>query len=761
MVKTYKFNNTELERLIKTIGDFKISKLSDIISFLNTEQVSKKEDKVYINDNLTFDLKLINHDNNANFDFDMDMEIGSGYTFDIVNANTKDNNIQYINFNKSLINKGTIIIGHLSCNNGQFVNEKKGIIKIKSIFYNGINTESKAIFTNNGEFTNERTFHNNAEFINNSLFIHEDNQNIQSHNNKTFTNNNIMTLSNGEFINAEKKETNLTPNLDDNLDTINPEDDIKHLESETSTDTQTFNNKDGHFNNNGKMEIVKCSFKTSGEFNNENGIINISEGALEILNGNSEFIKSSITLNNGLFFLSKGEINVKDNSDIIINNGTYKMSSGILNLYNDCKFKVNGGKIVLNKSFNILGGELSFIQDKFDTNNYKLNLITSILDTETANVDQKLNFLIESETVENNVKSLIDDNYILKSDVEKQLQDLREIKDKEIEELKADFIKQYDKKILEIKEEYKHKEEEIKKLQGELNNLKNNMTNNEPIKLNAKAEIKAVEKQEIKKPTFIPKTYELTLNYDESSGKVIPIIQSEKIMKEEEETEEEKKKAIKEAEDIITDLLDDSEESDSRVSRAKEKILSKIKTQTTFKKAKTFASTLANVLRMKVSANYVLKSVINEKYIAKEEIVKTNYIKTYSKTINHDDTKTINKIDQKNITKTITKYEKPKSQIDMKKTVSDVIKDFTTDDKEIKQEKQTDENKNNESLKPSQIKDIINTEKSSIKQETATKQRSRNLSAVKRLNNKPLTQNVKTIKKKTINNGVFASLHKK
>lgn len=758
MVKIYKFNNTELERLIKTIGDFKISKLSDIISFLNTEQVSKKEDKVYINDNLTFDLKLINHENNANFDFDMDMEIGSGYTFEIVNANTKDNNIQYINFNKSLINKGTIIIGHLSCNNGHLVNEKKGTIKIKSIFYNGINTESKAILTNNGEFRNERTFFNNAEFINNSLFIHEDIQNIQSHNNKTFTNNNIMTLTNGEFINAETRETNLTPNLDDNLDTINPEDEIKHLDSETLTESQTIVNKDGHFKNNGKIEINKCSFKTSGEFNNENGIINISEGALEILNGNGEFIKSSIILNNGSFFLSKGEINIKDNSEIIINDGTYKMTSGILNLYNECKFKVNGGKIILNKSFNILGGEISFIQDKFDTNNYKLNLITSILNTETANVDQKLNFLIESETVENNVKSLIDDNYILKSDVEKQLQDLRELKDKEIEDLKTDFINQHNKKILQIKEEYKHKEDEIKNLQEEIKNLKNNMLNNEPIKPKEKAEIKAVEKQEIKKPQFIPKTYELTLNYDESTGKVVPIIQNERILKEEEETEEEKKKELKEAEDIISDLLDNSDESDSKVSRAKEKILSKIKTQTTFKKAKTFASTLANVLRMKVSANYVLKSVINEKYIAKEEIVKTNYIKTYSKTINHDDTKTINKIDQKNTTKTITKYEKPKSQVDMKKTVSDVIKDFTVDDKEIKQDKK---DKNNESLKPSHIKDIINTEKSTFKQETATKQRSRNLSTVKRLNNKPLTQNVKTIKKKTINNGVFASLHKK
>lgn len=778
MVKTYKFNDINLTKLKETLGDFKVTKLSDIISFLNTEQISKDEDKVYINGNLTFDLKTINHENNINFDFDMEMEIGSGYTFEIINANATDNNIQYININKPIVNKGTIIINHLVCNNSQITNEKKGIIQINSIFYNSLNVSSTISIINNGEFINNRTFYNNSTFINNLTFKHEDKSNIQTYNNKKFENNGTLTILNGEFVIAEKKEEineEKTPDLlDDNLNTINEEKKETEQTAEvaanltltqtTTLDYQTIIDKDGIFKNNKTIEINKGLIKSTGEFKNENGKITIEEGGVEIIGGLFEFSKSELVLNNGSMVLSKGQTDFKDDSTLTINGGEYKMTSGIFNLYDTCKFNVNGGKISLNKSFNIIGGQLSFMEGKYDTDNYKLNLSTTILDTEAANVDQKLNFIIESETVENNVKSLIDDNYVLKTDLEKQIKDLTDSKNQEIENLKEEFVKKHEEKVTELTKQIQEKETEIQKLQEDIQNQKiqiSNLETSQSIKQGTKEEIPKVEAttQTVQLPEFVSKVYELSFNYDAESQQITPIIKNEKIKvaantlttsklqnimnQNEEELNEADEKEV---EEIIEDLLDESDESVSKVSKAKEKIINKIKNQSTIQKAIKYVSAITSILRMKVSANYVLKSLLDESYIAQVETIQKKHIKTYGKTINADDTKTVTKYDKKDVSKQVTKYEKPKTQTDVKQTVLDVIDKFTKEDEDEKGEEsrmideEEEELKNNFDEK-SKVTEVINKEKTSEKTETKTQERNRNMTLFRRLKAKPYETN--------------------
>lgn len=827
MVKTYKFNDTSLTKLKETLGDFKVTKISDIISFLNTEQISKDDDKIYINDNLTFDLKTINHENNINFDFDMALEIGSGYTFEIVNANATDNNIQYINFNKPVLNKGTIIINHLVCNNSQLTNEKKGVIQNNSIFYNSQSISSNVSIINNGEFVNCRTFYNNGTFINNSTFKHDDKQNIQTYNNKKFENNGTLSILNGEFIVAEKKEEikedEKTPDLlDDNLDTIQEKQETekvaevvaKSTVTQTTTEYQTIIDKDGTFKNKSTIEIGKGLIKSSGEFKNENGKITIEEGSLEIGDGILELSKSELNLNNGSVVLTKGLTDFKDESIFTINGGEFKMTSGIFNLYDNCKFIVNSGKISFNKSFNILGGQLSFIEGKFDTNNYKLNLSTSILDTENANVDQKLNFIIESETVENNVKSLIDDNYILKSELDKQLKDLTDSKTKEIESLKEEFVKKHEEKVSELQKQIKSREEEIQKLKEDVQNQKIQISNLETAQtVKQDKEVKEETKQETKEetvketktsklsilpktksketkqdkqttqivksktqttPSIVSKVYELTFDYNEEKGQIIPIIK----LTDKEVVEEDEEEIQKEAEEIVEDLLDESDESDSKFSRAIEKIKDKIRNQPTIKRATQFASAFMSLARMKVSANYVLKSLLDEECIAKVETIQKKHVKTYSKTINADDTKTITKVDKKDTKTQITKYEKPKTTTDVKSIITEVIDKFANEDdekedktndeesrmmdeEELEEQKKTREEISNKNVKiikankydipiktPTEstanskvVQETINKEKTSDKTETITKKRNRNMTTFQRMKTKPLSVN--------------------
>ena len=203
MVKTYYFNSDSISKIKETAKDFKFVKLSDFITFLNTTKI-EDGDKVSINSNLTLDMKEIKHDDNIDFIFDMPVTIKSGYILTILNANTKDNNIQYFQFIKPLTIYGTLELNHLSCNDSQINIGKKGTLINKSILHNGYGDASESVIINDGKFINERVIHNNSKIINNGEYSHGDYSYIMTHNNKIFDNKGTVKIVNGEFINAFK-----------------------------------------------------------------------------------------------------------------------------------------------------------------------------------------------------------------------------------------------------------------------------------------------------------------------------------------------------------------------------------------------------------------------------------------------------------------------------------------------------------------------------------------------------------------------------
>ena len=524
MVKTYYFNSDSISKIKETAKDFKFVKLSDFITFLNTTKI-EDGDKVSINSNLSLDMKEIKHDDNIDFIFDMPVTVKSGYTLTILNANTKDNNIQYFQFIKPLTIYGTLELNHLSCNDSQINIGKKGTLINKSILHNGYGDASESVIINDGKFINERVIHNNSKIINNGEYSHSDYSYIMTHNNKIFDNKGTVRIANGEFINAFKdkeiikkerqlrEETEQEPitekveeekeeeqaqediKLDDSLNEIKDDvekqnveqtqeveqsqqveqeaageiqqqtikevinDQIEEVKQEPNLILSTLSESTvkqvvnyGTVYNYGTFEIVNGLFKTSGEVGLTESTFNITGGILELIDGIIYSTKSTISLTSGTMHLTGGKLELKDTSTLTVLDGEFVMLSSILNLFDTCSFIVKGGNVDLNNQFNIKGGNIIFDQDKFKSGDRQI-ILTSRVKGDNIGHD-KLNFIFDSETTDN-TKIVDDEQYVLKSEFEKQREELLKEKQNEIEKIKKEFFEKMDMKEKQYKKQYK------------------------------------------------------------------------------------------------------------------------------------------------------------------------------------------------------------------------------------------------------------------------------------------------------------------
>lgn len=609
MVKSYKITSDSIQKIKETAGDFKFLKLSDFVSFLYTVKVEDK-DKFVVNSDLVLDLKEIKHDDNVDFIFDMELEINSGYTFEIANASTKENNIQYFQIAKPMTIYGTLILQHLTCNNSQITISKKGTLLNKAILHNGYGIDSEALIINNGKLFNERVIHNNSKIINNLEFKHGDFPYVSTFNNKVFENNGTVTITAGEFINSfkdpeiikkereiqeenqdilekqeEKQEEEKqdekqkeekaeeSVKLDDSLNEIQEEkkEDIELLiENKTIQEILNADNftnsqipltlstlsestvnqvvKLGTLINQGNIEIVNGVLKSSGEFKLKDSTLTLTNGTFELVEGISYSSNSKIDLKDGKILLSKGELELKDKSSLLIEGGEFAMSTASLSLYDTCTFDVKGGSVILNNFFNILGGSISFDQGKFDSKERKI-VLTSFTNEDNLNIEDKLKFIIESDTIENNVKSVIDDRYVLKSEMEKQIQDLTDRKQNDLETMKTEFLAKLD-----------LKEKEYKK-QIEL--LKEKKT------IETTKEVEVVKEVPIV-PKFASSSYTLSFTYDEDNEILKPVLETSQIQ--EDLTDD---KLTLEAMDLVKEILEDPQiGKESKIQQLKNKITS-------------------------------------------------------------------------------------------------------------------------------------------------------------------------------------------
>lgn len=673
MVKSYKITSDSIKKIKETAQEFKFSKLSDFVSFLYTVKV-EDGDKFIINSDIVLDMKEINHENDIDFIFDMEMEINSGYKFEIANASTKDNNIQYFQIAKPLTIYGILELGHLTCNNSQITISKKGTLLNKAILHNGYGNDSEALIINNGRIFNERVIHNNSKIINNLEFKHGDFPYVSTFNNKIFENNGTITITAGEFINSYKdpeiikKEKDLQeekqdekPNkdekqeqeenqeiqkenqqeelskLDDSLNEIKEEKDIqddlkedeqKELLIENKTIHEILNDysivntqvpltlstlsestvnqivKFGTLINQGTIEIDNGILKSSGEFKLKDSVLTITKGSFELVEGISYSSNSKIELKDGKILLSKGDLELKDKSSLLIEGGEFTMITASLSLYDSCAFDVKGGSVVLNNFFNILGGSISFNQGKFDTKDRKI-ILTSFVNDDSLNIEDRLKFIIESDTIENNVKSVIDDRYILKTELEKQLQDLSDKKQNEIDTIKTEFLAK-----MELKEKEYKKQFDLLKEKKTIETTK---------------EIEVVKEVPIV-PKFASGMYNLSFVYDEDTKTLKPVLESSKVQ--DKLTDD---VITSEASDLVNEILGVMPfEKESKVQKLKDKISSE-------KYSKIFLKSM-DMLKDKIKSGYLQTSLVNQ--------TETNKVfkNTYAKTLNDDLTTSVEKV---------------------------------------------------------------------------------------------------------------------
>ena len=680
MVKTYYFNSDSINKIKEIVKDFKFVKLSDFITFLNTTKI-EDGDKVIINSNLTLDMKEIKHDDNIDFIFDMPVTIKSGYTLTILNANTKDNNIQYFQFIKPLTIYGTLELNHLSCNDSQINIGKKGTLINKSILHNGYGDASESVIINDGKFINERVIHNNSKIINNGEYSHGDYSYIMTHNNKIFDNKGTVKIVNGEFINAFKdkeiikkerqfrEETEQEPitekveeeqeekqediKLDDSLDEIKDDDATQDVEQEEVEEIQqqtieeVINNQlekikqepnliistlsestvkqvvnYGTVYNYGTIEIVNGVFKTSGEFGLTESTFNITGGILEVIDGIIYSSKSTISLTSGTMHLTGGKLELKDTSTLTVLDGEFVMLSSVLNLFDTCSFIVKGGNVDLNNQFNIKGGNIIFDQDKFKSGDRQIILTSRIKGDNTGH--DKLNFIIDSETTDN-TKMVDDEQYILKSEFEKQREELLKEKQNEIEKIKKEFFDKMDMK----EKQFKKQLELLKKpttikdiIDKEITTAANSSVIDDSTTDKSTSDISTVSISTV--PKLATSKFNLSFKYDSDTDNLIPVLVEDNTI-----TEEKEETIESEASELVKEIIHSSE-----TGKEIQKLLSKISSA---KYSKIFTKTI-ELLRQQIS----IKKTFD--FSEREELRQRRLNRTYAKSLNNDNTTSVNKL---------------------------------------------------------------------------------------------------------------------
>ena len=691
MVKTYYFNSDSISKIKETAKDFKFVKLSDFITFLNTTKI-EDGDKVSINSNLTLDMKEIKHDDNIDFIFDMPVTIKSGYILTILNANTKDNNIQYFQFIKPLTIYGTLELNHLSCNDSQINIGKKGTLINKSILHNGYGDASESVIINDGKFINERVIHNNSKIINNGEYSHSDYSYIMTHNNKIFDNKGTVKIVNGEFINAFKdkeiikkerqlrEETEQEPitekveeekeeeqaqediKLDDSLNEI--KDDVEKQEIQQQTIEEVINNQIeevkqepnlilstlsestvkqvvnyGTVYNYGTIEIVNGLFKTSGEVGLTESTINITGGILEVIDGIIYSSKSTISLTSGTVHLTGGKLELKDSSTLTVLDGEFVMLSSVLNLFDTCSFIVKGGNVDLNNQFNIKGGNIIFDQDKFKSGDRQI-ILTSRVKGDVIGHD-KLNFIIDSETTDN-TKMVDDEQYVLKSEFEKQREELLKEKQNEIEKIKKEFFDKMDMKEKQFKKQLEllKKPTTIKEIiDKEITTAANSSVIDNPTNDKSTTDISTVSSSTV--PKLATSKFNLSFKYDSDTEKLIPVLVEDTTI-----TEEKEETIESEASELVKEIIHSSE-----TGKEIQKLLSKISSA---KYSKIFTKTI-ELLRQQIS----IKKTFN--FSEREELRQRRLNRTYAKSLNSDNTTSVNKLTTRTTETTKTTSDKIKN----------------------------------------------------------------------------------------------------
>lgn len=679
MVKTYYLNSDSISKIKETANDFKFVKLSDFITFLNTTKI-EDGDKVSVNSNLSLDMKEIKHDDNIDFIFDMPVTIKSGYTLTILNANTKDNNIQYFQFIKPITIYGTLELNHLSCNDSQINIGKKGTLINKSILHNGYGDASESVIINDGKFINERVIHNNSKIINNGEYSHSDYSYIMTHNNKIFDNKGIVRIVNGEFINAFKdkeiikkerqfrEETEQEPiiekveeeqeekqediKLDDSLNEIKDDDATQDVEQEEVEEIQqqtkeVINNQIekikqepnliistlsestvkqvvnyGTVYNHGTIEIVNGLFKTSGEVGLTESTFNITGGILELIDGIIYSTKSTISLTSGTMHLTGGKLELKDTSTLTVLDGEFVMLSSILNLFDTCSFIVKGGNVDLNNQFNIKGGNIIFDQDKFKSGDRQI-ILTSRVKGDVIGHD-KLNFIIDSETTDN-TKIVDDEQYVLKSEFEKQREELLKEKQNEIEKIKKEFFDKMDMKEKQYKKqiELARRPTTIKEIiDKEIITVANSSVTDDSTTDKTTPDISTISSSTV--PKLATNKFNLSFKYDSDTDNLIPILVEDTTI-----TEENDETIESEASELVKEIIHSSE-----IGKEIQKLLSKISSA---KYSKIFTKTI-ELLRQQISTKKTFS------FSEREELRQRRLNRTYAKSLNNDNTTSVNKI---------------------------------------------------------------------------------------------------------------------
>ena len=697
MVKTYYFNSDSISKIKEIVKDFKFVKLSDFITFLNTTKI-EDGDKVSINSNLSLDMKEIKHDDNIDFIFDMPVTIKSGYTLTILNANTKDNNIQYFQFIKPLTIYGTLELNHLSCNDSQINIGKKGTLINKSILHNGYGDASESVIINDGKFINERVIHNNSKIINNGEYSHSDYSYIMTHNNKIFDNKGTVKIINGEFINAFKdkeiikkerqfrEETEQEPiiekveeeqeekqediKLDDSIDEIKDDDETQDVEQEEVEEIQqqtieeVINNQlekikqepnliistlsestvkqvvnYGTVYNYGTIEIVNGVFKTSGEFGLTESTFNITGGILEVIDGIIYSSKSNISLTSGTMHLTGGKLELKDSSTLTVLDGEFVMLSSVLNLFDTCSFIVKGGNVDLNNQFNIKGGNIIFDQDKFKSGDRQIILTSRIKGDNTGH--DKLNFIIDSETTDN-TKIVDDEQYVLKSEFEKQREELLKEKQNEIEKIKKEFFDKMDMK----EKQFKKQLELLKKpttikdiIDKEITTAANSSVIDDSTTDKTTPDITTVSSSTV--PKLATSKFNLSFKYDSDTDKLIPVLVEDTTI-----TEENDETIDSEASELVKEIIHSSE-----TGKEIQKLLSKI---SSVKYSKIFTKTI-ELLRQQISTKKTFS------FSEREELRQRRLNRTYAKSLNSDNTTFVDKFTTRTTETTKTTSDKLKN----------------------------------------------------------------------------------------------------
>lgn len=341
---------------------------------------------------------------------------------------------------------------------------------------------------------------------------------------------------------------------------------------------------------------------------------------------------------------------LKDNTTLIISDGEFVMLSSTLDLYDTCSFIVKGGNVDLNNQFNINGGSISFDQNKFKSGDRQIILTSKIPNNVITN--NKLKFIIDSETIDNS-KSVNDDRYVLRSDFDKKQQELLDEKQKEIDRIKSEFLEKMD-----LKEKQYMKQISLLKKQGMVEQIMVNdddTTKSNPVPSGGDDVSNVAVNESLPQvvlPDLVTTKYSLTFNYDSDTNKLTPII----------ETDTSTVKETDDSIDTVANTLATEILSSSIQCPEIQKLLSKI-----------YSLKYSKILRKAIDLiRQQCKTTGRNAFLTlreKEKLRQRRINRTYTKTLNSDNTTTVNKL--KTDTTTSTKDTNVK-KINIKKALDDL-----------------------------------------------------------------------------------------